>query len=83
MLHHEEHSTTIESVLELLSEHRLGAMADAMQTLLNEAMKLERSEFFRASPSFCPKALGEGCTASASSVMLTDARRAVLAFRAM
>jgi hypothetical protein len=52
MAHHEEHPTAIESVLELLSEHGhgLGAMAEAMQTLLNEAMKLERSEFLRAAP---------------------------------
>jgi hypothetical protein len=50
MTHHEEQPTAIESVLELLSEHGLGAMAKAkaMQTLLNEAMKLERSEFLRA-----------------------------------
>ena len=50
MAHHEEQRTAIENVLELLSEHGLGAMAEAMQTLLNEAMKLERSEFLRASP---------------------------------
>jgi transposase-like protein len=50
MAHHEDQPTAIESVLELLSEHGLGAMADAMQTLLNEAMKLERSEFLRAGP---------------------------------
>jgi len=37
-------------VLELLSEHGLGAMAGAMQTLLNEAMKRERSAFLRATP---------------------------------
>ena len=43
MAHHEEQPTAIESVLELLSEHGLGAMADAMQTLLNEAMKIEWS----------------------------------------
>ena len=49
MADHEEQPTAIESVLELLSEHGLGAMAEAMQTLLNEAMKLERSES-RASP---------------------------------
>jgi len=35
MAHHEEQPTAIESVLELLSEHGLGRMADAMQTLLN------------------------------------------------
>ena len=50
MAHHEEQPTAIESVLEVLSEHGLGAMAGAMQTLLNEAMKLERSEFLRAAP---------------------------------
>jgi len=50
MAHHEEQPTAIESVLEVLSEHGLGAMAEAMQTLLNEAMKLERSEFLRAAP---------------------------------
>lgn len=50
MAHHEDQPTAIESVLELLSEHGLGAMAEAMQTLLNEAMKLERSEFLRAAP---------------------------------
>ncbi len=50
MAHHEDQPTAIESVLELLSEHGLGAMAEAMQTLLNEAMKLERSEFLRAGP---------------------------------
>jgi transposase-like protein len=50
MAHHEDQPTAIESVVELLSEHGLGAMAEAMQTLLNEAMKLERSEFLRAAP---------------------------------
>ena len=50
MAHHEEHPTAIESVLELLSEHGLGRMVEAMQTLLNEAMKLERSAFLRAGP---------------------------------
>jgi putative transposase len=50
MAHHEEQPTAIESVVELLSEHGLGAMAEAMQTLRNEAMKRERSEFLRAGP---------------------------------
>ena len=50
MAHHEEQPTAIESVLELLNEHGLGAMAEAMQTLLNEAMKIERGAFLRASP---------------------------------
>lgn len=51
MAHHEDHpSSTIDRVLELLSEHGLEAMASAMQTLMNEAMKLERSAFLGASP---------------------------------
>jgi hypothetical protein len=50
MAHHEEQPTAIESVLEVLSEPGLGAMSEAMQTLLNEAMKLERSEFLPAAP---------------------------------
>ncbi len=50
MAHHEEQPTAIESVLELLSEHGLGAMAEAMQTLLNEAMKIERAAFLGAAP---------------------------------
>jgi putative transposase len=51
MAHHGEETTSaIERVFELLTEHGLEAMAGAMQTLLNEAMKLERSEFLRASP---------------------------------
>jgi len=50
MAHQEGQRTAIEGVLELLSEHGLGAMAGAMQTLLNEAMKIERSEFLRAAP---------------------------------
>ncbi len=51
MAHHEEHSSSaIDRVLELLTEHGLEAMATAMQTLMNEAMKLERSEFLGASP---------------------------------
>jgi transposase-like protein len=48
--HHEDEATPIERVLEVLAEHGLGAMAAAMQTLMNEAMKLERSEFLRARP---------------------------------
>ena len=48
--HHEDQPAAIENVLELLSERGLGAMAEAMQTLLNEAMKLDRSEIFRAAP---------------------------------
>lgn len=50
MAHHEEKATAIEHVLEVLSEHGLEGMAEAMQTLLNEAMKLERSAFLGARP---------------------------------
>ena len=51
MAHHEEQSSSaIDRVLEILTEHGLEAMASAMQTLMNEAMKLERSEFLGASP---------------------------------
>jgi transposase-like protein len=50
MAHHEAQPTAIENALELLSESGLGAMAEAMQTLLNEAMKLERAAFLRAEP---------------------------------
>ena len=51
MAHHEEQSSSaIEQVLEILCEHGLGAMAQAMQTRMNEAMKLERTEFLGAGP---------------------------------
>ena len=66
MAHHEEQPTAIESVLELLSEHGLGAMAEAVQTLLNEARKLERSEFLRAAP-------GERTDERTGDAMSTDA----------
>jgi putative transposase len=39
-----------QEVLELLAEHGFEGMAQAMQTLLNEAMKLERSEVLGARP---------------------------------
>ena len=50
MAHHEGEATAIERVLEVLSDQGFEGMAEAMQTLLNEAMKLERSEFLRAAP---------------------------------
>lgn len=52
MAHHgEESNSAIDRVLEILTEHGLEAMATAMQqTLMNEAMKTERSEFLRAAP---------------------------------
>jgi transposase-like protein len=60
----EDQPTAIESVLELLSEHGLGAMAEAMQTLLNEAMKLEQIEFLRAAPGERNEQCGATRTAS-------------------
>jgi transposase-like protein len=50
MAHHEDQATAIEHVLEVLCEHGLDGMAEAMRTLMNAAMKLERSEFLRAAP---------------------------------
>lgn len=40
----------LEQVLELLTEHGFDGMAQAMQTLFNEAMKLERSAVLEAQP---------------------------------
>lgn len=43
MTHHEGEATAIERVFEVMSEQGLEGMAEAMQTLPNEVMKLERS----------------------------------------
>jgi len=43
-------ATTITDVLEHLIENGLDGMAEAMEILLNEAMKLERNEFLGAGP---------------------------------
>ena len=50
MPHHDDDRTSYTQVLELLTEHGFDGMANAMQILLNEAMELERSEFFNAAP---------------------------------
>lgn len=50
MTHHEPDATTISSVLELLTEHGYEEMARAIEILLNEAMKIERSAFLGAGP---------------------------------
>ena len=42
MTNHEQHNE-FESVLELLSEQGFAGMKEAMETLLNETMKLQRS----------------------------------------
>jgi putative transposase len=48
--HHEDERTTMHEVLDMLVEHGLEGMAEAMATMLNEAMKIERSTALRAEP---------------------------------
>ena len=43
MAHHEDERTTMHGVLDMLVENGLEGMADAMATMLNEAMKIDRS----------------------------------------
>jgi transposase-like protein len=43
-------STPIEIVLEILCEHGFEGMASAIETLINEAMKIERSAYLQAEP---------------------------------
>lgn len=50
MTHHEPDVTTIANALEHLTENGFEGMAQAIEILLNEAMKLERSQFLGASP---------------------------------
>src|SRR5579885_1542966 len=45
--------TGFQEVLELLADHGFEGMAQAMQMLLNEAMKLERSQVLGAQPYQC------------------------------
>ena len=47
---HEDQSTRFEELLQLLSEHGFEGMAEAVQILMNEAMKLERAEVLGATP---------------------------------
>lgn len=47
---HQAHPTTIDGAIELLSEYGFGGMADAMQLLINECMKIERQEFLGVGP---------------------------------
>lgn len=49
MTHHLE-GTAVQAAMELLNEAGLDGMADAMSILINEAMKVERTEFLRAKP---------------------------------
>lgn len=50
MTHQSAEGRPIDRVVELLAEHGFEGMAQAMQTLLDEAMKLEREEFLGARP---------------------------------
>jgi transposase-like protein len=47
---HEDQSTRFEELLQLLSEHGFDGMAEAIEILMNEAMKLERAETLGAMP---------------------------------
>ena len=50
MAHPNSEDTPISEALEALVESGLDGMADAMQILFNEAMKIERAGFLRAEP---------------------------------
>jgi len=57
--HHEDERTTIHGVLDMLVENGLEGMADATETMLNEAMKIGRSTALRAKPGeWSPERLG-------------------------
>jgi putative transposase len=43
-------SNELDAIVQLLADHGFGGMSQAMEILLNEAMKLERSEALRAGP---------------------------------
>ncbi len=50
MAHHDSERNTLDGVLDILIENGLEGMAEAMATMLNEAMKIERSSALRAEP---------------------------------
>jgi putative transposase len=50
MTHHDPDGTTIDMALELLTENGFEGMSRAIEILLSEAMKLERSAFLEAGP---------------------------------
>ena len=50
MTDHVPDPKVLDHVLELLTQNGLPSMAHALETLFNEAMKIERSEFLRAAP---------------------------------
>ena len=47
---HQNQSSEVAAVVQLLANEGFEGMANAMQILLNEAMKLERSEYLNAKP---------------------------------
>jgi len=47
---HQTHSSELNAAVQLLAEHGFEGMANAMQILFNEAMKIERSEYLNAAP---------------------------------
>ena len=47
---HQNQSSEVAAVVQLLADEGFEGMANAMQILLNEAMKLERSEYLNAKP---------------------------------
>jgi transposase-like protein len=47
---HQADSSVIETVVQLLCENGLSHMADAMRVMLNEAMRIERSQVLEAAP---------------------------------
>ena len=47
---HQEHPTAFDQVVQLLADYGFDGMAQAMQILMNEAMKIERNEVLNAAP---------------------------------
>ncbi len=47
---HQADDNVIETVVQLLCENGLSHMADAMRVMLNEAMRIERSQALEADP---------------------------------
>lgn len=47
---HPAHSNNVYEVVQLLAEHGFDGMANAMQILFNEAMKIERAQHLNAEP---------------------------------
>jgi transposase-like protein len=50
MTHHDGEASAAELAMEVLSEEGLGGMARAVELLMNEAMRLERTSFLGAAP---------------------------------